>query len=129
MITVNLILTIIGLMFVLTALVALYVWSHKKTVAAAPVKVETFESLGAIIKNPLSSAAELHHAVEVILRDFSAITSSNVGTYIYLLETLCVHPHTDSKLILRFEKSLRQINPKYAHEIEQALGAGLAARG
>lgn len=131
MIPVNLILTIVGLLFLLIGLVALYVWSSKnKTVPQEDIStVETFESLSAIIKNRASSAAELTHAVESILSRFGTITAHTAGTYKHLLEALCTHPKTDSKLILRFEKTLRTNNPTYAHEIEKSLALGLAARG
>lgn len=127
MITVNLILTMVGLLFVLTGLVALYVWSSKpKTIT--PTTIETFESLSAILKDRSASARELDHAVEMILERFGTITSHSVGVYKHLVELLCVHPRTDSKLILRFEKTLRMNNPSFTHEIEQSLAIGLAAR-
>jgi hypothetical protein len=129
MITANLILTIVGLLFLLIALVALYVWSSKGNPPPEPVNIETFESLSAIIKRRSSSGAELSHAVNTILVRFGTITSHTLGTYKHLLESLCVHPKTDSKLILQFEKTLRTNNPDYAHEIEQSLALGLAARG
>lgn len=131
MITANLILTIAGLLFILIVLVALYVWSNKsKTVPETVLTtIETFESLSDIIKNRSSSARELNHAVEVILSRFGTMTSHTVGKYKLLLEELCTHPRTDSKLILRFEKTLRMNNPTYAHDIEKSLALGLAQRG
>ena len=131
MITVNLIFTIAGLLFVLIALVGIYVWSAKgKTVpASSPESIETFESLSTVIQNRASSHAQLHHAVEMIVNHFGVISPATIATYKSLVESLCVHPHTDSKLVLRFEKALRQTNPKYAHDIEHALSIGLAARG
>ncbi len=130
MIPVNLILTIVGLLFILILLVALYVWNSKsKPVANDPKHIETFESLSDIIKNRSSSSRELHHAVDVILNRFGTMTSHTIGKYKALLETLCVHPHTNSQLILRFEKTLRTNNPNYSHDIEQSLARGLAARG
>lgn len=131
MITVNLILTIVGLLFLLIALVALYVWGSKsKNSQSAPTpSAETFESLSHIITATSSSKADLNHAVEAILSRFSHIDSHTIGKYMHLLEALCVHPHTDSKLILRFEKTLRTANPSFSDEIEKALAIGLAARG
>jgi hypothetical protein len=131
MITVNLIFTIAGLLFVLIALVGIYVWSSKgKNVPPpSPESIETFESLSALIQNRASDNAQLSHAVEMIVKHFGTISSSALPIYKNLLESLCIHPRTDSKLILRFEKALRQANPKYSHEIEQALALGLAARG
>lgn len=131
MITANLVLTMIGLLFLLIALVALYVWIGKsKTVAeVAPTTIETFESLSDIIKNRSSSARELKHAVEMILKRFGSINAHTIGKYQSLLEALCVHPRTDSKLILLFEKTLRTNNPDYSHDIEKSLAVGLAKRG
>ena len=131
MIPVNLILTIVGLLFLLIGLVALYVWSSKNKIAVTevPASVETFESLSAVIKNRSSSASELSHAVDTILSRFGTITSHTSNSYKHLLEALCTHPKTDSKLILRFEKTLRTNNPTHAHEIEQSLALGLASRG
>lgn len=131
MITANLILTIVGLLFLLIILVALYVWigKNKTLKIEAPHTIETFESLSEMIKNKSSTAKELHHAVEMILEHFGGIDSHSVGKYLYLLEALCTHPRTDSKLILRFEKTLRTHNLDYSHEIEKALAIGLAARG
>lgn len=130
--TVNLILMIAGLLFLLVALVVLYIWIGKSKPIPAPAqpqKIETFESLSEIIKNRASSSSDLNHAVEMILSRFAHINSHTLNKYQHLLEALCTHPHTDSKLILRFEKTLRTTNPDYAHEIEKALSIGLASRG
>ncbi len=131
MITANLVLTMIGLLFLLIGLVALYVWIGKsKTVTeTSSGTIETFESLSDIIKNTSSSSRELHHAVEMILNHFGSITSNTAGKYMALVQALCLHPRTDSKLILQFEKTLRTNNPSYSHEIEKSLAVGLAARG
>lgn len=131
MMTANLVLTMIGLLFLLIALVALYVWigKSKKVVETSPMSIETFESLSDIIKNRSSSARELKHAVETILRRFGSINAHTIGKYKNLLESLCTHPRTDSKLILQFEKTLRTNNPDYSHDIEKSLAVGLAKRG
>lgn len=131
MITANLVLTIIGLLFLLIVLVALYVWIGKSKALVEPTSetIETFESLSEIIKNRSSSARELNHAVDVILSRFGSMNAHTAGKYKYLLEALCVHPRTDSKLILKFEKTLRTNNPDYSHEIEKSLAVGLAKRG
>lgn len=128
---VNLILTIVGLLFLLIALVALYVWSSKKKQPQNTVSevVETFASLSQVIKSHSTSATELTHAVDAILSRFGTINAHTLEGYKHLVEALCVHPKTDSKLILRFEKTLRSHNPDYADQIEKALARGLAARG
>lgn len=132
MITANLILTIIGLLFILILLVTLYVWSDKSKQKSPSVEIEpneSFESLSAIIKNNASSNQELHYAIETVLERFGTISSHSIGKYKILLQHLCTHPHTTSQLILKFEKTLRMNNPEYEHELEKALAIGLAARG
>jgi hypothetical protein len=127
----NLILTLVGLLFLLIALVFVYVWlGHTRTKApAVPETVETFESLREIINSRASSNAQLNRAVTLIIERFAHIDPRHIAAYQHLLQTLCVHPHTDSKLILRFERAMREANPSRSHDIEQALAIGLAARG
>lgn len=126
----TLILTLVGLLFLLIALVFVYVWIGR-TRQPSPESletVETFESLRGIINNRSSTNTQLHRAVTMMLERFGRIDPHHAGAYQHMLETLCVHPHTDSKLILKFEKALRETNPAFTHEIEQALAIGLAAR-
>lgn len=127
----TLILTMVGLLFLLIILVFIYVWiaRTRKSAPTTIEAIETFESLSAIIKNRASSAQTLHHAVEMILVRFGSITPQSIRHYKDLIEALCVHPHTDSKLILHFEKTLRLQNAQFEHDIEHALALGLATRG
>lgn len=127
----TLILTMVGLLFLLIALVFIYVWigRSRKSSPDSLKAVETFESLSALIKNRSSAASELQRASELLLEHYGTIEPHTLKQYQALIETLCVHPRTDSKLIVRFEKSLRSANPRFAHEIEYALSVGLAARG
>lgn len=125
-----LVLALIGLLLLLIALVFVYVWIGRSRKNDDVVEaVETFESLSAVIHKPSSSRAELHRAVDRLLERFGIMPSNTLHTYQNLLEALCVHPHADSGLVLQFERTLRQKNPKYQHEIEHALRVGLAARG
>lgn len=134
MIPVNLILTIVGLLFLLLLLVAIYVWGNKKkaaltTASSVSAPIETFESLCAIIRNRTSAPAQLNHAVEAIVGRFVRIERGSLGIYTDLIERLCLHPSTNSKLILTLDKALRNANPEFAEEIEHAISRGLSARG
>lgn len=126
----TLILTLLGLLFLLIVLVLAYVWigRSRRRAPVVPEAVETFESLREVIKNSASTNAQLNRAVTMIIDHFARIDPHRTEMYKNILETLCIHPHTDSKLILRFEKGLREANPALTHEIEQALVIGLAAR-
>lgn len=127
----TLILTMVGLLFLLIALVFAYVYRSggRKSTPSKSEPIETFETLQSVIQNPFSDTAALQYAALRITERFGTIDSHTLATYQHLLETLCTHPHTDSKLILRFEKSLRSINPRFEHEIERSLAVGLARRG
>ncbi|MDD5053277.1 MAG: hypothetical protein PHO27_11140 [Sulfuricurvum sp.] len=128
--TTTLILTMIALLFLLVALVSVYVWIGRSAKASpdAVEVIETFDTLSFVIKNAGSSSAQLRHASTRIVENFGRIDSRNVNAYRELVQKLCTHRHVDSKIILNFEKGLRQINPNFAHEIEEALALGLAAR-
>ncbi|MEW5831810.1 MAG: hypothetical protein AB1763_03120 [Campylobacterota bacterium] len=125
-----LVLTLLGLLFLLIALVFLYVWLGRSPKSdRSPQTIETFETLSAVILDRSASRAELHRAVGIMLERFATINSHTLPAYERLMESLCVHPRADSKIVLRFEKTLRRVNPKYDHQIEHALRLGLAARG
>ncbi len=130
--TANLILTIIALLFVLVGLVTLYVWNTKtkrRNISASPEPHETLESLSDTITDPASSNKELHHAINMILKHYGSLNAGNIEHYKRLLQALCTHPHTDSAIILKFEKTLRMNNAAYGHDLEKSLGIGLASRG
>lgn len=69
-------------------------------------------------------------AVDMILKRYGVIGEGGNSLRIYelLIEMLCLHPNTDAKLVLRFEKGLRMANPKYISEIERSLAQGLSIR-
>lgn len=123
------------LLIILIFLVWIYVWigRAKKRIVAnieQPIVPVTFESLQSIIHNPSSTNSELNNAVDILLEKFIIIGSESRKSEYYssMLEKLCIHPNTDSKVILRFEKRLRIENPHYKEELENALRLGLAER-
>ncbi len=117
------------LLFVLIVLVFVYVWMGRVHQPEEAIVPETFESLSSIIRARSSTNAELSRAVSLLIKNFVRIEAHNTGAYMQLIEMLCIHPHTDSKMLLRFEKALREANPSHAAEIKHALNTGLAARG
>ena len=126
----TLIITMAGLLLVLIVLVFLYIWvSRTRSVKSEPLNsIETFETLYPTILNSDSKNEELWHVCETIMQRYAVIAPNRLDIYLHLIETLCVHPHTESKLIVQFEKGLRSANPRYAKEIEGALSRGLAHR-
>jgi hypothetical protein len=118
----------IGLLFTLIVLVLIYVWlgrTKKSDVDNINVP-ETFESLSAIIHTSVSTNQALTHAADAILKRF--VTIGDYPHYEALIMGICTHPNTDSKLVSRFEKSLRDANPKFKEKIQKTLKEGLAKR-
>lgn len=125
-----LVLIMVGLLVVFIALVAVYVWigRSKKAVEPAEQTAVTFETLQGIIHRSSSTNGELNGAVDMIVERYGDMRDRGVDVYAALLEKLCIHPHTDSKVILRFEKALRGANPHHKEEIDKALKHGLEQR-
>lgn len=121
-------LVMVGLLVLFIALVSLYVWSGrtKKATVVNPQAVVTFEMMCAVIGKNASTNAQINHAVDTIIERYGHI--DDYGVYGGLLEKLCVHPATDSKVILRFQKGLITANPHYKDQIEKTLKLGLAGR-
>lgn len=126
-----LVLIMVGLLVVFIALVAVYVWigRSKQTVRSGHAEAAvTFETLQGIIHRSSSTNGELNGAVDMIVERYGDMRDRGVDVYAALLEKLCIHPHTDSKVILRFEKALRGANPHHKEEIDKALKHGLEQR-
>lgn len=126
--TFTLLITMVSLLFVLLLLVLIYVWMgrSKKNGAGETNVPETFESLCAIIHSSVSTNQALNQAADRILSRFGSI--GEYPHYEALIRGICTHANTDSKLVSRFEKSLRDANPKFKEKIQKTLKEGLAKR-
>lgn len=128
---VTLLLIMMGLLFTLIFLVLLYVWVTRTKRVPDTQAAETFESLQALISDASASNKDLARAVEVMIEKFLQIGTGtrDYTHYEALIERLCLHSHTDSKMILRFERALCSANPRFKEKIEKALKRGLSHRG
>ncbi len=126
--TFTLFIAMVSLLFSLLLLVLIYVWISrtKKSTASDAKAPETFESLSATILSSTSTNQALNHAADVILKRFGTI--GDYPHYEALIKGICTHANTDSKLVSRFEKSLRDANPKFKEKIAKTLKEGLAKR-
>lgn len=117
-----------GLLVLFIVLVSIYVWigRTKKEVVKSCEAVVTFEGMCSLIHNYSASNVQLNSAVDTIIERYGHIEDFRV--YASLLEALCVHPNTDSKVILRFQKALITANPNLKDQIEKTLKLGLAGR-
>lgn len=127
---VTLLLIMMGLLFTLIFLVLLYVWVSRTKKAPDAQAADTFESLQSLISDVSTSNNDLARAVEVLIEKFIQIGEGtrDYSHYEALIEKLCIHPHTDSKVVLRFERALRSANPRFKEKIEKALKHGLSHR-
>ncbi|MFA6188724.1 MAG: hypothetical protein WC680_05550 [Sulfuricurvum sp.] len=129
---ITLLLVLLGLLIVLIVLVAIYVSMQRKSKPIEPEEsgAVTFKSLQAIIAKASTSNQELNSAVDILLEQFNKIDEGKQAfTYFAgLIEKLCTHPNTDSKMILRFQKGLIVANPRYKDQIEKTLKLGLSER-
>lgn len=126
--TTTLFLILLALFVVLIVLVAVYVGAQgsKKPVTTTAQTAVTFEMMCSIINRSSANNIELNNTVDTIIARYSEIT--DIDVYGSLLEKLCTHPNTDSKVILRFQKALIKANPKYKEQLEKSLKIGLAGR-
>jgi hypothetical protein len=127
----TLLIVMASLLFASIFLVLIYVWFGRTKSASIAEIPATFESLSAIVNSTASTNKEINHAVTVLVEKFIHIGEGtrDYPHYEAMIEKLCFHPNTDSKVILRFEKALREANPKFKEKIEKALKHGLSKRG
>ena len=133
-----------GLIGLLAILVFFLMYSPKKVIAKKKAKQEqkkrspfpTLDSLVAIVKDQKTTTVELSEAIDNVLKYYGTIhpklgirAHPDFNTYGLIMLKICHHPHTDKKIILKFDKELRAKNPEYAHEINDFLTKGLASRG
>ena len=128
----TLILVMVGLLLLFILLVSIYVWSAriKKVAPVNSEPVMTFETMCAVINHASSKNHELNRAVDTIIERYCSVIEGErpFDVYASLLAKLCVHPHTDSKVILRFQRAVLAANPNYKEQIEKTLKLGLAGR-
>ncbi|MBU0632889.1 hypothetical protein KKA17_09595 [bacterium] len=151
MITLNLIMAVLGLLIVLIVLVFLIVKPTDevaKIIKTATVsqdiveekkiqsKERDFESLRKILKNKRSSTEDLGEALDLIIKYHGNIhprlgirAHPDFDRYMDILFTICRHPNASSKIIVKFDKELAQLNPEYLKEINDAITRGLNSRG
>lgn len=130
--TTTLVFILLGLFIVLIILVVVYViiGRSKKAVIPTEISTETFPMLCAVINHVSSKNSELNRAVDSIIEHYCDIVEGERPFDVYgsLLAKLCVHPHTDSKVILRFQRAVLAANPQFKDQIENSLKLGLAGR-
>jgi len=141
--------SIAGLTFLLGFLIFLFLYSSRTqkaakkvgtkrsyTKATPPKEPTDFDSLAKIIRNKKSTADELQHALELLIKYHGTIPKKlgirvhpEFYKYSEIMLRLCRHPNTNKELIINFDRELEKKNPEYVKEINDALTKGLNSRG
>lgn len=132
----------LGLVLVLGFLIFLLLATKKKRAKKMANEVgeakpiADLESLKAIIEHKKTTSTELQEALDLVLKYYGVIPKK-VGVlnhhdfqiYTDILLSICIHPNTNKKIILSFDKELERLNPDYKVEINEAITRGLNSRG
>lgn len=127
----TLFLILVVLLFLLMGLVVVYVWINRSKPLASPEgRALNFGELKALIHDKHSDNRTLNSVVNEIIERFIVIdgTERTIEDFTGMIEVLCVHAHTDSKMILKLDKALRNANPRYKERIEKSIKTALAER-
>ena len=137
----TLILTMAGLLGILLVLVLIYVGGSSSKPAPvsvspepaadpkAPAAPRGFDALEAVILNRKSSKQELRDATLAIAKQYGKVYATTLTRYTRIIVALCRHPQTDKRIIVDFDRALRDQNPNLKTEIDMALKKGLDSRG
>lgn len=136
--------TIVGLVVLLGILVFFLVMPSKKKTQitkkshrnnSSTVKKTDLETLRQIIRNRVSTKAQLKEALEDVIKYHGSIpkrlgsrVNPQFDGYMEMLIMICRHPNTDKNLILNFDKDLARLNPEYKAEINDSIKRGLDSR-
>ena len=88
--------------------------------------IPSFESLIVTIKDKTATTEQLSESLNTIINYYGTI--ENIDIYSDIVYRICKHPHTQTALILQFDKELRKRNPHYQKEINSAISEGLSSR-
>jgi len=108
----------------------------KEVKPVAKKSIDTsLENLRSIIKDKLSSTAELREALELIIKFHGTIhpklgvrAHPDFDPYMDVLFTVCRHPNADKDMIIKFDNELCRYNPEYKQDINEAITKGLTSR-
>jgi H+/gluconate symporter-like permease len=100
-----------------------------------PQEKHDMPSLLAIIRNKKATAAELEHALELVLKYHGHIPKKlglrshpDFEIYAEIVLRICHHPNTNKDIIVKFDRELERMNPEYVKEINDTLTKGLNTR-
>lgn len=127
----NTYLIILGILIPIIGVLVFAIKTHLKEVRLAkPIpetkKVKTFEELSKVIHTSYSSLDELDQAVIEILLRYSKINDFEL--YEKLLQKICTHKNSSSKLILKFQRGLIEENKTMKLKLDKTLEIGMKVR-
>jgi hypothetical protein len=102
---------------------------RSKSTPSFPKEIVDLQKLEQIIGTDETSAKELAEALNLIAKEYGQIgKDAEFGRYQKIIVAACAHPNMTSKILLHFDKSLADKNPKYKKEINKAIRQGLNSR-
>jgi hypothetical protein len=94
---------------------------------------EDIDSLIKIIKDKTTKNSELSKVIDLIIKNHGKIPDKlgtrihpEFKTYVTIIFAVCRHPNADKDLVLRLDRELKEINPDYHSEIDDAILRGLS---
>lgn len=101
----------------------------------AEKKPHDLESLKKVIKNKRSTSHDLQEALDMIIKYYGEIhpklgirAHPDFDHYMEIIIRLCRHPKATSKMVVKFDKELREKNPDYERDINEVMAKGLNSR-
>lgn len=128
---------VIGLIVVLAVLMFFLFLNQDKS--KKPSKVgDTYEedaesdktglaSLIDILTDKNSTVDKLSKSTDSIIKSYGKI-NSNFKTYEDIIFALCKHPNANKDIIIKFDKELQRLNPRYKKNINETLAKALNSR-
>ncbi len=131
---------IVLLSLLLVTLIFFYINNRKKNVKYKELKSSkappAFDALKRIIKDKKTSMLELEDAIADLMKYYGEIPPKRglapdkmFSEYATLLIAVCRHKNTNAKIVIKFDKQLREKNPSYVINIDEMLQRGLNSRG
>lgn len=126
----NLILEIAFFLIILLAVLLALLFRRAKIKKALCVQtqesVESLEVLFQRMKSAKVSATELEATLDLVLEHYGKIDDFTL--YEKILFSITLHPNTNKKIILNFDKQLSLRNPSFKKAISNAITDALKAR-
>ncbi|MFC2073641.1 hypothetical protein ACFLR3_00165 [Campylobacterota bacterium] len=122
---------ILFILLLLIVVILVFKKSKPSEIPSAPVKKTkiTLESLTQVLKNEKKEITKIEDALDKMASSFPfPDNEKDANDHFKFVYFYAKNPLTDAKMIVKMQKKLSQINPKYAKQIENFQMIGVEAR-